>query len=117
MNHRPVEILLISRSICFQSIPAGQQEDYLYAVLATNLLIPWYSAESNVLITSSQSFRLAFACLRLALACLRSSLFTKHATRHDNNNDDNRDDNFSLKLLSLIIIVNAKEVDAIDITK
>ena len=67
-----------------------QQENYLYAVLITNLLISRYSTESNVLITSSQSFRFAFVLVF-------SRLFT---TRHDHSG--NRDD-FSLKFIFLII--------------
>ena len=74
-----------------------QQENYLYAMLIINLLILRYSAESNVLITSSQSFRFAFIFV----------FFRLYTTRHDHN--DNRDD-FPLKLIFLIInIVREKD--------
>ena len=75
----------------------GQQEDYLYAVLATNLLIPRYSAEPNVLITSSQAFAsLSFSFL----------LAYTHTTRHDNS--DNRDD-LSPKLIFLSMLWPTRE--------
>ena len=79
--------------ICF----IGQQENYLYAMLITNLLISRYSAELNVLITSSQSLRFVFVLVF-------SRLYT---TQYDHSG--NRDD-FSLKLKFLIInIVREKD--------
>ena len=59
-------------------------------MLVTNLLIPRYSAESNVFITSSQNFRFTFVLV----------FFRLFTTRHDHS--DNRDD-FSPKLIFLII--------------
>ena len=74
-----------------------QQENYLYTMLITNLLISRYLTKSNVLITSSQNFRFAFVLV----------FFRLYTTRHDHN--DNRDD-FSLKLIFLIInIIREKD--------
>ena len=57
MAHRFIGSLFESMTLC------SQREDYLYVMLAMNLLIPQCSAESNVLM-SSQSLRFALILVR-----------------------------------------------------